>query len=177
MENKETMEYLPVEEVKAQGRFIKAIGFKPKAAPLIVTAMGIVLLIPNSLYSRLLGFLMIALAVLVFLKVKDFKVMDIFDQGIMFYGDRDAKYAYFLPFDDIVMWRMDREGGHDSIVFELENNQKIIKDTFEADRVYKALYPLIREKEYNYIKMEKAKETQLSIPEAFENIRKKYFKK
>ena len=95
----------------------------------------------------------------------------------MFYGDRDAKYAYFLPFDDIVMWRMDREGGHDSIVFELENNQKIIKDTFEADRVYKALYPLIREKEYNYIKMEKAKETQLSIPEAFENIRKKYFKK
>ena len=34
-----------------------------------------------------------------------------------------------------------------------------------------------KEKEYNYIKMEKAKETQLSIPEAFENIKKKYFKK
>ena len=174
---KETMEYMPVAEVKPQGRFVKAIGFKPKAAPLIVTAMGIALLIPNSLYARLLGFLMIALAVLVFLKVKDFKVMDIFDKGIMFYGDADAKYAYFLPFDDIVMWKMEREAGHDRIVFELNNDLKIIKDTFEADRVYKTLYPLIREKEYNYIKMEKAKETQLSIPEAFENIKKKYFKK
>ena len=171
------MEYMPVAEVKPQGRFVKEIGFKPKMAPIIITAIGIVLLIPNSLYSRLLGFLMIALALLVLLKVKDFKVMDIFDKGIMFYGDRDAKYASFLPFEDIAMWKMDREAGHDSIYFELNNGMKIIKDTFEADRVYKTLYPLIKEKEYNYIKMEKAKETQLSIPEAFENIRKKYFKK
>ena len=177
MEKNETMEYLPVEEVKAQGRFIKAIGFKPKAAPLIVAAMGIALLLPNSLYSRLLGILMIALAALVLLKVKDYKVMDIFDKGIMFYGDRDAKYAFFLPFDEVTMWKMEREAGHDSIEFELNNGLKIIKDTFEANKVYKTLYPLIREKEYNYIKMEKARETQLSIPEALDNIKKKYFKK
>ena len=177
MEKNETMEYLPVEEVKAQGRFIKAIGFKPKAAPLIVAAMGIALLLPNSLYSRLLGILMIALAALVLLKVKDYKVMDIFDKGIMFYGDRDAKYAFFLPFDEVTMWKMEREAGHDSIVFELNNGLKIIKDTFEANKVYKTLYPLIREKEYNYIKMEKARETQLSIPEALDNIKKKFFKK
>ncbi len=177
MEKNETMEYLPVEEVKPQGRFIKAIGFKPKAAPLIVTAMGIALLIPNNLYSRLLGFLMIALAALVFLKVNDYKVMDIFDQGITFYGDANAKYAYFLPFSEIAMWKMEREAGHDSIVFELNNGLKIIKDTFEANKVYKTLYPMIKEKEFNYIKMEKAKQTQLSIPEAFENIKKKYFRK
>ncbi|MBO4919114.1 MAG: hypothetical protein J5365_03050 [Erysipelotrichaceae bacterium] len=177
MEKNETLEYLPVEQVKAQGRFIKAIGFKPKTAPLIVIAMGIALLIPNSLYSRLLGILMIALAALVLLKVKDYKVMDIFDQGIMFYGDVDAKYAYFLPFDDIVMWKMEREAGHDSIVFDLGSGMKIIKDTFEANKVYKTLYPLIREKEHNYIKMEKARQNQLSIPEAFDNIKKKYFKK
>ena len=177
MEKNEILEYLPVEEVKAQGRFIKAIGFKPKTAPFIVAAMGIALLIPNLLYSRILGFLMIALAVLVFFKVQDYKVMDIFDKGIMFYGDRDAKYACYLPLEEIEVWRMDREGGHDAVIFELKNGQKIVKDTFEANVVYKTLYPMIKEKEFNYIKMEKARQNQLSIPEAFDNIKKKYFRK
>ena len=33
---KETIDYMPVEEVKPQGRFLKVIGFKPKTAPIII---------------------------------------------------------------------------------------------------------------------------------------------
>ena len=177
MEKKETMEYLPVEEVKTQGRFIKAIGFKPKTAPVVVAAMGFALLIPDSLYSRLLGFLMIALAAAVFLKVKDYKVMDIFDQGIMFYEGTDAKHALFLPFGDISVWRTNSKDGQDFLEFELNDGSKIVKSTFETGKAYRTLYPLINEKEYNHIRIKQNKESQPSIPEAIHSIKDRFLKK
>ena len=53
--------------------------------------------------------------------------------------------------------------------------QEFIKNTFEIEKVYKTLSSLIKEKDKNYIRAQKSK--MLSIPEAFENIKKKYLNK
>ena len=53
----------------------------------------------------------------------------------------------------------------------------IIKDTFEADQAYKALYSLVKEKDERYLKALKDREKPLSIPDALNNIKRSFKKK
>ncbi|MBQ1566583.1 MAG: hypothetical protein IIZ80_01680 [Erysipelotrichaceae bacterium] len=168
------MEFVNIEEVNTEGSFVKAICFKPKTAPIICMIIGVLLLVLRNIYTIILGAFFIIMAFLVLKFVEDYKVMDIFDKGIMFYGDKECRSACFIPFEQIRMWSIKREDGHDLVEFELENGEKIGRDTFEADKAYRALYALIKEKEDKYITAEKNKDRPLSIPDALENI-KSYF--
>ena len=79
------IKYVDIADCKSQGNFLKAVCFKPKKAPLICLILGVLLMIPNNIYVRLLGVFFIFMSFLVIKLVRDFKVMDIFDKGIMFY--------------------------------------------------------------------------------------------
>jgi len=177
MEKKIEIEYKNISEIKTQGNFISAICFKPKAAPFIILAVGIVFLFVNGIVAKLLGLFFIVMSLLVLFVVKDHKVMDIFDQGIELYQKQKQDYAYFLPYEDIVMWKADRNSGHDTLEFHLKDGQCIMVDTFEADKAYRILYQHIKEKEEKYLQMEKNKETSLSIPQAFEKLKERMNKK
>ena len=74
--------YVDVIDCKPQGNFVKAICFKPKKAPIVCIVLGILMMIPNNLYVRLLGVFFIFMSFVVLKLVRDFKVMDIFDKGI-----------------------------------------------------------------------------------------------
>ncbi|MBQ9424853.1 MAG: hypothetical protein IJU42_02810 [Erysipelotrichaceae bacterium] len=169
--------YIPVEECKSKGNFVKAICFKPKKAPIVCLFIGVLLMFPNNMMVRLLGVFFILMALAVMKLVKDFKVMDIFDKGIIVYGDREAKTACFVSFDEIESWLVSHDSGHDTVDLKLKDGSRIIKDTFEADGAYKALYSLIREKDEKYIKAVKDRQKPLSIPDALNNIRNIFFKK
>ena len=171
------IEYRPVEELTVEGQFRKAVCFKPKRAPFFCIILGALFLIPNNLIVRILGIFFIAMGLFVLLEVKDYKVMDLFDTGVMVYGDRDNKTAFFLPYEDVKEWEVTHENGHDTIEFLLEDGRSIIKDSFEADNAYKELYVLIKEKERRYIQAEKDREKPLSIPDAMANIRKSFSRK
>lgn len=174
MENQE-LKYLPIEEVKTQGNFVKAINFKPKMPIIIVGAIGIALLFVNHFTARILGAFCILLSFIVFKEIEDYKVLDIFDSGILFYGDKQAKLGCFIPFTMIKQWSINRDNGHDTLEVQLEDDKVIYKDSFEISKAYKTLYNLLKEKEKNYIKAKNSKT--LSIPEAFENIKKSLRKK
>ena len=171
------LNYIDVAQCESKGNFVKAVCFKPKKAPIFCIVLGILLLMPNNLIVRILGIFFIAMAVAVLKLVNDFKVMDIFDQGIMFYGDTEAKTACFVSFDEIESWNVSHENGHDTVEIKLNDGRKIVKDTFEADKAYKALYALLKEKDEKYLKALKDREKALSIPDALNNIRDHFLKK
>ena len=175
MENK--YKYLPIEEVKTEGRFLKAICFKPKTAPIVCIILGILMFVPRILLLAILGLFFILMSVMVLRFVGDYKVLDIFDKGIMIYGDKEAKTACFIPFEDIAVWEARRDNGHDMLEFTFQDDHKIVLNTFEADKAYRTLYGLIKEKEEKYIKAMKDRENALSIPDALDNIRNRFFKK
>ena len=169
------LKYQNIEDVKTQGNFYKAINFKPKMAPIVCSIIGLALLFVNSLIARILGAFFILLSLVVFKELKDYKVMDIFDKGILVYGDRENKLACFIPFDLIKEWSINRDNGNDTVELKLNDDSIVMKNTFESNKVYNALTYLIKEKDKNYIRAQKNK--LLSIPETFENIKKKYKKK
>ena len=165
------MEFVNIEEIKTEGTFVKAICFKPKTAPIICMIIGVILILLRNIYTIVLGAFFIVMALLVLKLVEDYKVMDIFDKGVMIYGDKENKTACFIPFEQIKMWSIKREDGHDLIEFELESGEIIGRDTFEADKAYRTLCTLVREKEDKYIAAQKNKDRPLSIPDALENIK------
>ena len=171
------LSYIDVKDCKPEGSFVKAICFKPKKAPIVCLVIGVLLMIVNNLFVRLLAIVFLAMAVVVLKLVRDFKVMDIFDKGIMFYGDEQAKTALFVSFDDMESWNVNHEGGHDTVEIKFKDGRMIIKDTFEADQAYKALYSLVKEKDERYLKALKDREKPLSIPDALNNIKRSFKKK
>ena len=166
------MEFRNVEEIKPEGNFVTAVCFKPKIAPIVCALTGVALILLRNIYTIILGAFFILMAILVLKLVEDYKVLDIFDKGVMVYGDRENKTACFIPFDEIKVWAIKRENGHDTIELELENGEKIARDTFQVSKVYHALISLIREKEDKYIEAQKNKDRPLSIPNALENIKR-----
>ena len=173
----ENIEYLNVEEVKPQGQFLKAIGFKPKAAPLICIAVGIAMIAVLNIYTIILGVFFAGMGILVLALVKDYKVLDIFDKGIMLYEGEEAKKACFIPYDDIKMWSVRHENGSDIIEFELNDGTKITRVSFEASKVYRTLINLIKEKEDRYLKIQKERKISSSIPDIVNNLRDRFMKK
>ena len=139
------MEFRNIEEIKTEGSFIKAICFKPKKAPIVCAIVGVLLIALRNIYTIILGVFFLAMAFLVVKFVEDYKVMDIFDQGILVYGDKENKTGCFIPFTEIKVWSIKREDGHDLVELELESGEKIGRDTFEADKAYRALLSYKRE--------------------------------
>lgn len=166
------MKYIDLRDLKTKGKFLKAINFKPKIAPLMCLIVGMLLFIPNNLYVRLIGLVFIIMSFIVFRFVKDYKVIDIFDEGVLIYNSENENEGMFIEFDDIQKWAINHQNGHDTIEFTLNNGKKIIKDSFEVDRAYRLLYNLIKEKEERYIQAQKNKELQFNIPDALNNIKK-----
>ena len=177
MEEKRVYEYIPVEEIKPEGQFLKAVCFKPKRAIYSCLIIGVALMFINNLYARLLGVVFILMSFIVLKLVSDHKVIDIFDKGVMIYGDNENRTACFISYDDIVEWNIRHEDGHDMICFDLKDGSKIIKDSFEVDSAFKTLYGLMKEKESNYIRTQIDKETPLRLSDALANIRRFFLKK
>ena len=173
----EDIKFIPVEQVETEGKFIKAICFKPKTAPIVIGLVGVALLFTKKILAIILGVFFILMALLVVFVIKDHKTLDIFEKGVEVYDGDDGVNAYFLRYDDIEKWAVKHESGHDTVEFDLGNNIKIIKDTFEADKAYRALYGIIKTKEEKYLEAEKHRQQSLSIPEAFERVKERFFKK
>ena len=163
--------FKPVEEVETQGTFIRAVNFKPVKAPIVCIIIGILLILLRNTVSIVLGLFFIGMSAFVIGLVPDYKVMDLFDKGVEIFDGRDSKDAMFVPYDDIKVWEIKHEDGHDTIEFELVTGQMIIKDTFQADRAYKCLNEYIKEKQEKYIKAQEHKH--ISLGDSLRNIMKK----
>ena len=176
-EVKMNLKYLPIEKIKTEGNFAKAICFKPEAAPIVCGVVGVLLLFINNTIARLLGVFFFAMAALVLFFVKDFKIMDIFSKGILLYGDKEAKTACFISYDDIDTWEVEHVQGHDTIQINLKNGEMIIKDSFQADKAMRAIFAFAKEKEIRYIKTQELRKKGFKLPPFLEKFRQKLFKK
>ena len=170
------LEYLPVEEVKTEGSLYMVVNYKPYFAIVSCVIIGAVLLVVGSLIAKLIGVFFIAMALITQYAVKDYKVMDIFDKGIEIYGDVQAKTAAFISFDEITSWVIKKDRGNAAEI-KLENGLSIVRDTFQTNKVYRALDRYIPDKEENRIRQAEERKKPLSLKSVLENIRSRLTKK
>ena len=149
--------YLPKELVNCDGILKAEITYKPVFSVYIGLVIGCLLCATLIWQIVILGVFVLALTVVIFKFVNDYKVMDIYDNFLIIYAIEEP-LARRVDFADIKEWSC-KPGlsSSDSVMIVLNDGEVIYKDTFKINKVYKCLNKLIKEKESRVIK-EKEKE-------------------
>ncbi len=147
-----------IKEIRPVGNPIKAITYKPYFACYVCIAAGIGMLLLRQWAFLILGAIFIASAVFVLLKIKDHKVLDIYQDGVLIYATGDETKGMFIKYDDLKEWTTKTaQGGSEAVYFLLSNGLQIYKDTFQASAAYRELIKLQENKESEHIRLEKMK--------------------
>lgn len=163
-----------IQELNITGTPLRSIFFKNNNSSVIVIIAGILLIMLRKPASIVLGIFCIALALFVWFKVGDAKVIDIYRDFLIIYSDKDPNKAIKVNMDEIEEWAIkNNSGGNDAVMVKLNSGETIFKDTFQLGRFYKVMFDIIPERESRQIQMAKNREQKLE----FHNPFKKWFKK
>ena len=173
----EELVYQPTGEVKAEGNFVKNINFKPTVPIYVCIIAGVLICLVKGLLFKLLGAFFILMGLIVLFAIKDYKVMDIFDKGIMFYSDKNGQMASFVKYDLIASWKCDKDNANDRLVFTLQDGSRIERSTFQVNAAYNAINTYIPEKEENHIRRGKERAQTFDYHVLGEKLRNKMNKK
>lgn len=170
--------YTKATEIKVDSPLVGIVSFKQKVAPIVCLIFGIAMMFVASIYAKILGTFFVLMALFVFRFVEDKRTIDIYQSGVVIYNTKDNDLAFYLPYDDIKQWKASREGGHDSIIFELNDGQKTGVDTFQLEKAYEYLIKACPMKEEREIQREKNKKMKFANPiETLRNLGEKLSKK
>ena len=151
-------ELLDVNEIRPEGTPLKSITYKPYFPCYVAIAAGVGFILIRQWAFIILGIIFIGLAAFVLFRVKDRKVIDIYQQGVLIYGMDDDSKGIYLNYDQISEWgAKSSQNGSECVFFVVEEGQRIYKDTFQAMAAYRELNKLIPEKESEHIRQEKLK--------------------
>ena len=155
-----------------QSKVLKEINYRPKVEIIAVFVIGILLLLVNLLWIRIFGIVLIVVALLSILLVKDRHVLSI---------AKDALYLYMedgsiekIPFDEIDEWACNaNNNGPGSLIVRLTNQQMIKVVTFQIEKVRTCLTRNLLDKET----YEKQKQARINPNGWYMRLKKKFSKK
>lgn len=159
--------YQNIKDIKVDSKHIETIMFKPRESQYICIALGIILFFVNHILARILGVFFVVMAFLVIYFVKDRKVAEIYETGIVIYNPVDIDLAYFINYGDVSMWEVNHDNGHDSIILTLNDQRRAVFDSFQISKAYNALDKVIHDKEKRAIEAKKNKEKHWEIRNPF----------
>ncbi len=155
-----------------QSKVLKEINYRPKVEIIAVFVIGILLLLVNLLWIRIFGIVLIVVALLSILLVKDRHVLSI---------AKDALYLYMedgsiekISFDEIDEWACNaNNNGPGSLIVRLTNQQMIKVVTFQIEKVRTCLTRNLLDKET----YEKQKQARINPNGWYMRLKKKFSKK
>lgn len=170
--------YTKATEIKVDSPLVGIVSFKQRIAPIVCFVFGVAIMFVASIWAKILGAFFILMAMFVFRFVEDKRTIDIYKSGVVIYNTKDNDLAFYLPYEDVKQWKASREGGHDSIIFELNDGQKTGVDTFQLEKAYEYLIKACPNKEEREIQREKNKKMKFANPlETLRNLGQKFSKK
>ena len=144
--------YVAIDNISRDGDLRLALKYKPRLAYFTCLAVGCLLCITLHWAAIVMGLFLICLAVFMELTVKDYQVMDIYENFLIVY-DLENDKARRIEFDDIVEWTC-KHGmtNADSVMIKLQDGEYIYKDSFLSNRAYRVLNKLMPKKESQIVK-------------------------
>lgn len=128
-----------ISELKENGKLLGSITYKPSRAILAVMIVGCacIILFRNTFGLVFGGFLLI-LSSLVFFKVKDHKVMDVYDDALILFDNHDETRVLRLTLDEIVEWNVNRDENY-LITLKLKEGEQLGAQTFQVNEAHALL--------------------------------------
>ncbi len=128
-----------ISELKENGKLLGSITYKPSRAILAVMIVGCacIILFRNT-FGLVFGGFLLVLSSLVFFKVKDHKVMDVYDDALILFDNHDETRVLRLTLDEIVEWNVNRDENY-LITLKLKEGEQLGAQTFQVNEAHALL--------------------------------------
>lgn len=153
------IKYKNLNEIKIESKLLKRIKYKSIILEILPIFVGLPLLFVNLIIVKIVGIVFIGTSIISMLKIKDYRVVDIFENGFLFYNEKNNEEGSFVKFENVRAWKTNTEkDDFGCILVELDDNTLIKKQTFQTTRFYSTLRntPLF-EKEVTQAQLNKLK--------------------
>ncbi len=128
-----------INELDEHGKLLGSVTYKPSRAIIAVMVVGCACTILfRNLFGILFGGFLLILSSLVFFKVKDHKVMDVYDDALILYDNQDETRVLRLTLDEIVEWNVNRDENY-LITLKLKDGEQLGAQTFQVNEVHSLL--------------------------------------
>lgn len=165
-------DYVNSDSIELKGHLDRKIHYRSNFSIWSCLIAGIAIMLIPGWISKILGLFFVLMALGVYFYVPDRPTLDIYDDGVVVYHSDQLDLAMFLPYENIVEFEGNNNNGAETIRFLMDNQQVIIKETFNTGDALRGLRKYIQPKEAREIKRKEFEEKSASM-----NPFKKWFKK
>ena len=140
--------YVPVSQITVSGNLIKTIMYKNNTAVYLAIPIALGLILIRHVLTIITGFVILAAVFFALTRVKDRKVVDMYDGCLVIYDEKDLELARKLLLEDIYEWTIrDSNQNASCAIFTMNYGERISRNTFQLVKCYNTLRDLMPDKE------------------------------
>ena len=131
---------IDISELNITSNKVATIMYKMNVKTFIIGMVAILLLVSFVQVARIIGYIFVAIACFVYFRIKDQKVMEIYDDCIVLYDTEEKDKALLIKLDDLISYSCNKyEDGFNVVVLRTESGDVIYCETFESNKANKYL--------------------------------------
>ena len=139
--------YVPVSQITVSGN-LKTIMYKNNTAVYLAIPIALGLILIRHVLTIITGFVILAAVFFALTRVKDRKVVDMYDGCLVIYDEKDLELARKLLLEDIYEWTIrDSNQNASCAIFIMNYGERISRNTFQLVKCYNTLRDLMPDKE------------------------------
>ena len=168
--------YTNIEEIEKGEKLLAEVRYKNNMGAYVMIPVAIALIITRNVFCIVFAVLVLLASYFAITKVRDKKVMDVYNNCVILYDDKDESLGLRINPDDILEWTLkDSNQNGNSIDITLTNGERLSKVTFQTVKGYNAMRDLVPAKESRVIQLNKVAKANLksfSLDEIFKKRKK-----
>ena len=140
--------YVPVSQITVSGNLIKTTMYKNNTAVYLAIPIALGLILIRHVLTIITGLVILVAVFFALTKVKDRRVVDMYDDCLVIYDEKDPELARKLLLEDIYEWTIrDSNQNASCAIFTMNYGERITRNTFQLVKCYNTLRDLMPDKE------------------------------
>lgn len=138
------IDFVNARDIEITGTLKEKISLKPVARIILRGVIGIALCFLRTRMTIIAGIFFLVIAVAGYFLIKDKPVMDIYDDAVVVYDEKDDTKACKIIYEDLNMWSVDST--NNKVYFTLQDDSVISVNNSRYLKAYDTLIKLIPDK-------------------------------
>ena len=140
--------FVPVSQITVNGTFVKTIMYKNNTAVYLAIPIALGLILIRHVLTIITGLVILAAVFFALTKVKDRRVVEMYDDCLVIYDEKDPELARKLLLEDIYEWTIrDSNQNASCAIFTMNYGERVSRNTFQLVKCYNTLRDLMPDKE------------------------------
>ena len=140
--------FVPASQIIVTGNPVRTIMYKNNTAVYLAIPIAIGRILIRHILTIITGIVLLAAVFFALTKVRDHKVMDMYDDCLVIYDEKNPELARKLLLEDIYEWTIrDSNQNASCAIFTMNYGERVTRNTFQLVKCYNTLRDLMPDKE------------------------------